>query len=34
MWATIKKHMGIEKIIAVEVNHCPQSYACLLYSPV
>lgn len=22
--------MGIEKIIAVEVDHCPQSYACLL----
>ena len=24
--------MGIDKIIAVEVNHCPQSYACLLTS--
>jgi ribonuclease BN (tRNA processing enzyme) len=24
--------MDIEKIIAVEVDHCPQSYACLLYS--
>lgn len=24
--------MDIDKIIAVEVDHCPQSYACLLYS--
>jgi ribonuclease Z len=24
--------MGIEKIIAVEVDHCPQSYGCLLVS--
>ena len=26
----IQKTMKIDKIIAVEVNHCPQSYACLL----
>ena len=24
--------MGIEKILAIEVDHCPQSYACLLLS--
>ena len=22
--------MGIDKMLAIEVNHCPQSYACLL----
>ena len=24
--------MGIDKILAVEVDHCPQSYACLIIS--
>ena len=30
MTAVLKQAMGIEKVIAVEVDHCPQSYACLL----
>lgn len=30
MWGYVQQTMGVSKIIAVEVNHCPQSYACLL----
>jgi ribonuclease Z len=26
------RSMGLRKVIAVEVDHCPQSYACLLLS--
>jgi hypothetical protein len=29
MWKTIEQ-VGLKKIIAVEVDHCPQSYGCLL----
>ena len=32
MWEVLRNEMSIEKIIAVEVDHCPQSYACLLVS--
>ena len=28
----MNKFMDIQKVIAFEVNHCPQSYGCLLYS--
>ena len=28
----LKTEMSFEKIIAVEVDHCPQSYACLIVS--
>ena len=24
--------MGIDKLLAIEVDHCPQSFGCLLYS--
>ena len=30
MTSQLKKVMNIDKMIAVEVSHCPQSYACLL----
>jgi len=30
MFSVIKETMGLSKIIAVEVDHCPQSYGCLL----
>ena len=30
MWQVCREALGIEKIIAVEVDHCPQSYGCLL----
>lgn len=33
MTQVLKETMGIEKVIAVEVDHCPQSYACLLVGP-
>ena len=32
MYECVQKLMGLSKIIAVEVDHCPQSYACLLVS--
>ena len=32
MYKEVQELMGIEKIIAVEVHHCPQSYGCLLYA--
>ena len=32
MLAEVETLMNIDNIVAVEVNHCPQSYACLLYS--
>ena len=32
MWELLKKEMSIEKVIAVEVDHCVQAYACLLVS--
>ena len=32
MWEILAKAMEFEKIIAIEVDHCPQSYACLLIS--
>lgn len=31
MYTNLKTKMNIEKLIAVEVLHCPQSYACLLF---
>lgn len=30
MAKVVKEVYGLDKIIAVEVDHCPQSYACLL----
>jgi ribonuclease BN (tRNA processing enzyme) len=30
MYAVCKEFLGLEKVIAVEVDHCPQSYGCLL----
>ena len=30
MTEVLKKQMNINKILAVEVDHCPQSYACLI----
>ena len=32
MWEVLKSELDIDKLIAVEVDHCPQSYACLLLS--
>ena len=32
MFDVLKKHMSIDKVIAVEVDHCPQSHGCLLVS--
>jgi len=32
MWSLLRDKMSINKILAVEVDHCPQSYACLLHS--
>ena len=32
MWTVLREDMEFEKVIAVEVDHCPQSYACLLVS--
>ena len=32
MWDLLKIEMSIEKVIAVEVDHCPQCFACLLIS--
>ena len=32
MYEVLEKEMSFEKIIAVEVDHCPQSYACLIQS--
>ena len=32
MFKELGKKMGIEKMLAIEVDHCPQSYACLLYT--
>ena len=32
MWEVLRKEMSFEKVVAVEVDHCPQSYACLLMS--
>ena len=32
MWTILREEMDFEKVIAVEVDHCPQSYACLLVS--
>ena len=30
MYDMLKAELSFEKIIAVEVDHCPQSYACLI----
>ena len=30
MWTVLQEDMDFEKVIAVEVDHCPQSYGCLL----
>lgn len=30
MWQAVKETMGLSKIIAFEVDHCPQSYGCCL----
>ena len=30
MWKTLKETMDIDRVVAVEVDHCPQSYACLV----
>ena len=32
MTEVLASELGIDKIVAVEVDHCPQSYACLLIS--
>jgi len=32
MWDVLRTELGYEKVISVEVDHCPQSYACLLVS--
>ena len=30
LWKLVNETMNLKKIIAVEVDHCPQSYGCLL----
>lgn len=30
MYASLKQAMNLDQVIAVEVDHCPQSYACML----
>jgi len=30
LWKAVQQTMNLKKIIAVEVDHCPQSYGCLL----
>ena len=32
MFDELKACMNIDRLVAVEVHHCPQSYGCLLYS--
>jgi ribonuclease BN (tRNA processing enzyme) len=32
MRAMLRQKMNIDQILAIEVDHCPQSYACLLYA--
>jgi len=32
MWKVLSESMDIDRLIAVEVDHCPQSYACLVES--
>lgn len=30
MYKLVSETMGVKKIVAVEVDHCPQSYGCLI----
>ena len=32
LYKVLAKDYGLSKLLAVEVNHCPQSYACLIES--
>jgi ribonuclease Z len=32
LYKMLKEECGVDKVIAVEVDHCPQSYACLIDS--
>jgi ribonuclease Z len=32
MYEMMLKEYGIQRLLAIEVNHCPQSYACLIES--
>lgn len=34
MLDVLKKECGIDRMLAIEVDHCPQSYACLIDSDI
>jgi len=32
LYQVLRDCMGIDKLLAIEVDHCPQSYGCLIVS--